>query len=188
MRSLLEARQYREAIEYSAADPSMVSGVIHAALAEASNGYPAMERAMEEAIDDQTSKNLRKIEYLNIIGNIAPMIGLFGTVFGMIKTFQAIVVAKGIPEPDKLAEGISIALVTTLWGLAIAIPALTVFATLRNRIEGLAAETALRAQALLGMFNPSATKTGAPGGSPAGATPPAAKPAAPPSPTPQPGQ
>jgi len=62
IRSLLEARQYREAIEFSANDPSMISSVIHAALAEAANGYPAMERAMEEAIDDRTSRSMRKIE------------------------------------------------------------------------------------------------------------------------------
>ncbi len=158
IRSLLEARQYREAIEYSAGDPSMVSFVVHSSLSEAANGYPAMERAMEEAIDERTAKALRKIEYLNIIGNIAPMVGLFGTVLGMIQTFNVIVKARGVPDPAALAEGISVALVTTFWGLLIAIPALSAFAMLRNQIEGVGGEAALRTQELLGMFNPSAQR------------------------------
>ncbi|MCG3178784.1 MAG: hypothetical protein BIFFINMI_01113 [Phycisphaerae bacterium] len=169
IRSLLEARQYREAIEYSANDPTMISSVVHAALAEASNGYPAMERAMEEAIDGWSSNSLRRIEFLNLIGNIAPMVGLFGTVVGMILTFNKIVEVGGVPNAAELADGISVALVTTFWGLIIAIPALSVFAAIRNRIEALSAEAALRAQSLLGMFNPAAPKTPA-------AAPPAAAP------------
>jgi biopolymer transport protein ExbB len=181
IRSLLEARQYREAIEYSANDPATVSNVVHASLAEASNGYPAMERAMEEAIDDWSSKSLRKIEYLNIIGNIAPMVGLFGTVFGMIITFNQIVEAGGVPNAAELASGISVALVTTFWGLVIAIPALSIFAMLRNRIEGVSAEIALEVQTLLGMFNPTAQRGG--GGAAAPQAPPTATPAPqPPSP------
>lgn len=181
IRSLLEARQYREAIDYTANDPAMVSNVVHTALAEASNGYPAMERSMEEAIDDWASRSLRKIEHLNTIGNIAPMVGLFGTVFGMIQTFQTIVSEGGVPNAASLASGISVALVTTLWGLAIAIPALSVFANVRNRVEGIAAVAALRGQELLGMFNP----TAGPGKGSAPAT--APRPAAPKPASPQAG-
>ena len=65
------------------------------------------------------------------------MVGLFGTVFGMIKLFNAIVMAGGQPQPAQLAGGISVALVTTFWGLFIAIPALAMHGVLCNRIETL---------------------------------------------------
>jgi len=99
-----------------------------------------------ESLQEQTLRLLRKIEWANIIGNVAPMVGLFGTVFGMIKAFNSIVIAGGQPQPAQLAEGISIALVTTFWGLLIAIPALSIYGIFRNRIETLASEAAMQAE------------------------------------------
>ena len=77
------------------------------------------------------------------------MVGLFGTVFGMIKLFNAIVQAGGQPQPAHLAGGISVALVTTFWGLFIAIPALTVHGIFRNRIEALVSEAATEAENIM---------------------------------------
>ena len=68
-----------------------------------------MERAVEEAGDAEAVKLLRPIEYLNVLGNISPMIGLFGTVFGMIVAFQALVAGSGSADPKELAGGISTA-------------------------------------------------------------------------------
>lgn len=170
MRAMLDSRQYREAIEFTAAEPSMLSTVVHASLSEAASGYGAMERAMEEAVDERVGKQLRKIEFLNIIGNVAPMVGLFGTVLGMIQTFE-VIRKQAVPDPSELAGGISVALVTTFWGLLIAIPALSVFALLRNQIEGLASEVSLRTQELLSIFNPSAQRAAAAKGGPAPAAP-----------------
>lgn len=97
-----------------------------------------MRSAFAESLQDQTNQLLRKIEWLNLIGSISPMVGLFGTVFGMIKLFNTIVSAGGQPQPAQLADGISVALVTTFWGLFIAIPAVAVYGIFRNRIETLA--------------------------------------------------
>ena len=77
------------------------------------------------------------------------MVGLFGTVFGMIKLFNAIVISGGQPQPAQFAGGISVALVTTFWGLLIAIPALTVHSILRNRIESLTADAAEEVENIL---------------------------------------
>jgi len=154
IRGLFENKQYREAIEATATEPSMVSYVVHAALGEAAHGYASMERAMEEAAEEKTTDMLRKIEWLNLMGNITPMLGLLGTVWGMINAFMAIVEAKGIPSPDKLAYSIGIALVTTLLGLAIAIPALGVFAVLRNRIDALTNEVVVASEELIVTFRP----------------------------------
>ena len=70
------------------------------------------------------------------------MVGLFGTVVGMIQLFGAIVTAGGQPQPVQLAGGISVALVTTFWGLLIAIPALAVYGIFRNHIEAIVNEAA----------------------------------------------
>ncbi len=112
-------------------------------LAELPKSYESAEYAIIEAAEEQVTKLFRKLEYLNIIGNISPMIGLFGTVYGIILAFNKLVEvvrAGGVTQPDQLAEGISVALVTTFWGLIVAIPALAMYGLFRNRIDALAAQ------------------------------------------------
>lgn len=153
----LQEREYAAAIEFTSQEPSMLSSVVNIGLMESQNGYEAMERAVEETLEDRSARMMHKIEYLNVIGNISPMIGLFGTVYGMIRLFASIRAAGGMPEPARIADDISIALVTTFWGLLVAIPALSVFALFRNRIDLLTAECALSADRLLSPFKPGAT-------------------------------
>ncbi len=154
IREFFEGRQYREAIDLTDEEPSFLSKVVHAGMTEAVHGYPAMERAMEEAAEEHTTKLLRHIEWLNLIGNISPMMGLLGTVWGMIHAFFKIVDAGGMPQADKLAGAIGIALVTTFIGLAIAIPALAVYSVMRNRIDTLSSEAMVACQELLSGFRP----------------------------------
>jgi biopolymer transport protein ExbB len=108
-----------------------------------------MKDIVSDVIKQQYRQLVRKIELLNIIGNISPMIGLFGTVYGMIKLFNSIVIAGGQPRPEQMADGISIALVTTFWGLLIAIPALFVHSIFSNRIELIAQQAAIQAEMIL---------------------------------------
>ena len=154
IQDMFESKEYRDAIDVTATDPSFLGYVVHAALAEAAHGYPAMERAMEEASEERTTKMLRGLEWLNLIGNIGPMLGLFGTVWGMINVFFKIVEAGGMPKPEQLAGGIGIALVTTLLGLAVAIPALAAYAIFRNRIDSLTSEAMVASQDLISNFRP----------------------------------
>ncbi len=149
---LIDAGKYLEAIQFTAEEPSMVGYVLHAALREAPNGFGAMERALEEAIEERSSKLYRKIEYLNIIGAVSPMIGLFGTVVGMILLFSAIHAADSFPRAQVVADKVSIALVATFWGLAVAIPSLSIYSVFRNRIEVMTAECAVAADRLLAAF------------------------------------
>ncbi len=154
VRELFDEKQYGEAIEMSASEPSFLSYVVHAGLSDASHGYPAMERAMEEAAEERTTKLLRQIEWLNLIGNISPMLGLFGTVWGMILAFQELAASGGTADPADLADSIGIALVTTLLGLAVAIPSLAVYAMMRNRVDSLTSEAMVAAQDLISTFRP----------------------------------
>jgi len=108
-----------------------------------------MRNAFAESLQEQAWLYLRKIEWINLIGNVSPMVGLFGTVFGMMKLFNAIVAAGGQPQPAQLADGISIALVTTFWGLSIAIPALAIYGVFRNTIETLAGDAVLESEGVV---------------------------------------
>ncbi len=157
IQTLIEKQQYLDAIKYTAEDPSMIGHVLNAALKEAPVGFAAMERALEESLDDRSARLFRKIEYVNIIGNVAPMIGLLGTVTGMILLFAAIYAADAFPGARIVANKIAIALITTFWGLAVAIPALSIYAIFRNRIDVLTAECALSAEQILAVFKPGST-------------------------------
>jgi biopolymer transport protein ExbB len=126
--------------------PSFLGFVLATGLAEAEGGWPAVEKAMEDATSERAARLFRKIEYLSVIGNIAPMIGLLGTVTGMIFAFQEVADTQGAARAAELAEGIYQALVTTVGGLVIAIPSLAGFAIFRNRVDHLVAETAYVAQ------------------------------------------
>ena len=93
-----------------------------------------------------------QIGYLALIGNLAPMIGLFGTVVGMIASFQAIAAGGAAPSPQKLAEGIATALFTTELGLAIALPALFAFDVLKNRLSRFMLDVSVLSENLMGRF------------------------------------
>lgn len=158
--TLLNEKKYREAIEYANGDDSYLGKLASSALSEAANGYGAMERAIEERADAETTKMLRPVEYLNVLGNISPMIGLFGTVYGMILAFQVLVSAGGAAKPQELAAGISTALVTTFWGLVVAIPALAAYAVIRNKIDAITSDGLLVAEDLIAPFKPAGRKSG----------------------------
>jgi biopolymer transport protein ExbB len=154
VRELLAEKKYGDALQFTREDPSVLGYVLHAGLFEAANGFDAMERAVEEAVDERSARLFRKIEYLNIIGNVSPMIGLFGTVYGMILLFAEIHAADGLPGARIVVDRMAVALITTFWGLAVAIPALSIYAFFRNRIDVLTAECALAVDRLLSVFGP----------------------------------
>ena len=130
-------------------DDCVLSRSIQAALSQNGNDQAVMENALTEKIEQESSSLLRKIEWLNIIGNVAPMVGLFGTVWGMINAFNRILETAGQPDPADLAGGISTALLTTWWGMLVAIPALTAHGLLRNRIDHLADSIATEGEAVI---------------------------------------
>ena len=115
-------------------DRSFVANVLRAAL-EAGGTRESMREAAELAASEQIAGWFRKIEPLNVIGNLGPLVGLAGTVWGMILAFTSLGEAGGQASPANLSLGISKALFHTLLGLCLAIPALLVFGFYRNVID-----------------------------------------------------
>jgi biopolymer transport protein ExbB len=112
-------------------------------------GFADYKSAVEEAGEDHTARLYRKTDGLNIIGVIAPMLGLFGTVQGMITAFNIIASTEGAAQPYQLADSISQALVTTWLGLVVAIPSMVAFSYFRNKIDSLVSECGKRVERVL---------------------------------------
>jgi biopolymer transport protein ExbB len=112
-------------------------------------GFADYKSAVEEAGEDHTARLYRKTDGLNIIGVIAPMLGLFGTVQGMITAFNIIASTEGAAQPYQLADSISQALITTWLGLVVAIPSMVAFSYFRNKIDSLVSECGKRVERVL---------------------------------------
>lgn len=146
VRMMIQEGKISAARQHCRAQPSPMSFVLDAALAESEHGWTEIEKAAEDAIADQSARLFRKIEFLSVIGNIAPMIGLLGTVVGMIIAFKEVANTEGAARAADLATGIYLALVTTVEGLIVAIPSLGAFAIFRSRVDHLIAELTFAAQ------------------------------------------
>ncbi|MBX9791926.1 MAG: MotA/TolQ/ExbB proton channel family protein [Pirellulales bacterium] len=146
VREQLAAGQITPAIQQCKLQPSVLGHVLAAGLNEADAGWPIAEKAMEDAAAEQSARLMRKVEYLSVIANLAPMLGLLGTVIGMVVAFREVAQSQGAARAADLAEGIYLALVTTVEGLIVAIPTLGVFAWFRSRVEQLFAEVTAQAQ------------------------------------------
>jgi biopolymer transport protein ExbB len=112
-------------------------------------GFAEYKAAVEEAGEEATSALYRKTEVLGVIGAIAPMLGLLGTVQGMILAFDTLATSGGAADPAKLADSIGLALVTTFEGLVVAIPAMIAYSFFRNLIDSLIAEAGKRVERIL---------------------------------------
>jgi biopolymer transport protein ExbB len=149
----LEAKEYQPAYELAKNDDSYLGHVLAAGMGKLQSGYPAAMTAMEEAQGEEQMKLEHKISYVSLIGALAPMLGLLGTVTGMVSSFKQIADNPGVaPKPDQLAAGISTALVTTLIGLWIAIPAILFFQLFKNWLEEINSDASEETQRLMSRF------------------------------------
>jgi biopolymer transport protein ExbB len=121
--NLLKKRKIREAIQLCEENPKPVPNIIKAGLLK----LDRTREEIKEAINDSANHQIPELEkYLGIlatIATIAPLLGLLGTVTGMIKAFMVIEMRQGLVHPGELARGIWEALITTVGGLVVAIPA-----------------------------------------------------------------
>ena len=155
LRKLIRDNKLEELKRLDQERTSFLSQIVIAGLKEAEFGYQTMIKAMEDASEALSARIARKIEHLNVIGNISPMMGLLGTVIGMLRCFNEISQVTGAIEPKQLAGGIFEALVTTCMGLIVAIPALYFFAIFKNRLDEFTGEAVLTAEELVTSLKPS---------------------------------
>ena len=135
----LEAKEYQEAYDIAKESDSVLGTVLAVGLIKVSDGAAAAEQAMNDAIEEEVMRLEHRLSYLGLIASVSPMLGLLGTVFGMVDAFS-VLAQTGVPVASELARGISRALVTTQIGLLIAIPALVLFEIFKNRLALLVLE------------------------------------------------
>ncbi len=149
----LDAKNYQGAYELAKSDESFLGHVLSAGIAKVSTGYSEAIEAMQEVGEEENMRLEHRLSYLALIGTLSPMIGLLGTVDGMISSFKLIAnTATGAPDPQALAQGISTALFTTFIGLVLAIPALAAYNLLRNRVSRLVLEVGIVSEGLMSRF------------------------------------
>jgi biopolymer transport protein ExbB len=149
----LDAKQFQEAYDLARNDGSFLGHVLSAGLSKVSSGYSEALEAMQEVGEDENMRLEHRLSYLALIATISPMIGLLGTVDGMIDSFKVIAnTNSGAPDPQDLAVGVSTALFTTLVGLYLAIPALAAYNLLRNRLTRHVLELGIVSEGLMSRF------------------------------------
>jgi biopolymer transport protein ExbB len=154
VQNLLEQVKYNDAYHKLVSDSSFLARVLAAGVRKLPAGLSHAQRAMELANEDVTMEMEHRTTYLATVGTLGPMIGLVGTVYGMILSFRVIAVAGSSPQASQLAAGISTALFATLEGIGVSIPAIFFYALFRNRIARLSLEVGMTAEPLLEKFAP----------------------------------
>ncbi|NUM34666.1 MAG: MotA/TolQ/ExbB proton channel family protein [Candidatus Brocadiae bacterium] len=152
---LFEEESYEEVMETCTAEPGFFTNVLSAALPKAEEGFEPMMNAAKAAIEEESIKLHQRISWLQLLGSLAPMLGLLGTVQGMIIAFHKIASMEGAPKPKHLADGIYVALLTTFEGLIVAIPCLFCYFFLKNKLVRINMEVGLIVEELLEHFRKS---------------------------------
>jgi biopolymer transport protein ExbB len=129
---IVNKRKFKEAFDMAKADPSFLGRVLTAGMGRLQYGLEDAREAALNTLESIKSDKDQKNNYTAVIATLGPLLGLVGTVFGMIMAFMEL--ATGDAKPAKLADGISHALSVTLVGVAIAVPAIAMNTFFRNRI------------------------------------------------------
>jgi biopolymer transport protein ExbB len=151
---LLNEKNYQAAYESAKGNDSFMGKVLAAGMARFSrrNDYDDLVQGMQEVGEEETMAMEHSIGYLALVGTIAPMLGLLGTVQGMVASFQVIAKSPTQPKPYELADGIATALFTTLEGLVVAIPAIICFTVFKNRLARFILECGFVSEELMKRF------------------------------------
>lgn len=158
IQALFEEEQFNEAMELCEAEPTFFTRVCGAGIAKIGHDFEVIQTSIEEMGDEESIRLHQKIGWLALIANVAPMIGLLGTVSGMVKAFDTIASTGGQASPAELADGISQALLTTMFGLIVAIPTTAAFAYVRNSLVKSIIEVGAIVEDLFERFRPGAAR------------------------------
>jgi biopolymer transport protein ExbB len=145
----INKRKFKEAFELARQDTSFIGRVLTTGMSRLQYGLEDAREAAFNMVESLKAAKEQLITYLATIGTLGPLLGLVGTVFGMILAFMELGRPGTTPRPDKLADGISHALVITLLGIGIAVPAIFAHAFFRNRLIRITMDTGNIADDLL---------------------------------------
>jgi biopolymer transport protein ExbB len=148
----LERREFKEIYAAVRDDRAFLSRLLAMGIAELPNGLAEARDAMERVGDAATVEMERKISMLAVLGTLGPMIGLLGTLKGMIASFSVIALHDVQLKASEVAGGISEALLLTFEGVALSVPAIYFFAVFRNRVSAISVSTMLQADEYLRHF------------------------------------
>lgn len=149
---LFEEGAYQEALEFCEQHDVPFSRVIQAGIQKIGHSYDTIEKAVEEMEEEEAIRLHQKVGWLSLIAGIAPMMGLLGTVFGMVGAFNTIAAMGETVKPADFADDISQALLTTVLGLIIAIPVTSFFVYFRNRVVRITLEIGAIAEEMFDRF------------------------------------
>ena len=165
-------RKFKEAFDMARNDPSFLGQVLTAGMSRLQYGLEDAREAAMNTLESIKSDKDQKNNYTAVIATLGPMFGLVGTVYGMIKSFQVLATAGTQVNPSKLADGISHALVVTLFGVGMSVPAIFFNAFFRNRITRVCMDVGHIADDLLTQMYHNSKKPAPPAGAPPAAAPP----------------
>lgn len=149
--SLLEKMNYRGAMDECAEIADHPLGkILKAGLLKADKRDKEIELVMEEKLMSQSTIIKARINYLTLFANISTLLGLLGTILGLISAFEGVSGASAAAKQEILARGISVAMLTTAFGLIVAIPNLVGFYLLNNRSDHI---ISILEEKSLGMYN-----------------------------------
>jgi biopolymer transport protein ExbB len=150
--AMVKNRQYKEAFELAKVENNFLGKVMTAGLSRLTDGYADAVTAVQEAGSVENMRNEHRLSILSMMANIATLVGLLGTVVGMVWSFKVLSYSDVAPPPSELAKGVSQALVTTVTGLVEAIPAIIAFTIFTNLNNKRVAEVGVAADALMRPF------------------------------------
>ncbi len=124
-----------KALQFCENDPTPLAHILSAGFSHVEEGFEVIDEAIASAGDVEVEKIMQRLTWISVCGNLAPMMGLLGTVQGMIMAFAGL--ANGTPDAGELAICISQALWTTAGGLICAIPAVATYYSFRNKANNI---------------------------------------------------
>ncbi len=120
----LKSGDYEKAIKFASSEKTPLAKGVTAILQNRGKGGKAVQKAVDEVFLTEAPKITRNIAFLPTLANLATLLGLMGTIYGLMIAFDAIANVPAAQRAQALATGISVAMSTTLWGLLVAIPTL----------------------------------------------------------------
>ncbi|MCS7046513.1 MAG: MotA/TolQ/ExbB proton channel family protein [Gemmataceae bacterium] len=158
--NLVNRRQFKQAYEMCKADTSFLGRVLSAGMGRLQYGIEDAREAMFQMVETVKAGKDSLISYLANVGTLGPMLGLVGTVSGMVGAFRRLGASDKAPSASDLAGEISHALVVTLVGVAVAVPAIFFYSFFKNRLAAIANHTGNLADDLLTQMYHNSKKAG----------------------------